>query len=360
MAAHYDRTSELKAFDETKAGVKGLVDSGVHKIPRIFLHGDEESNKKSGNNHKIPIIDLQGINEDPSLRRHVVEKVGEACEKWGFFQMINHGIPQSVLDGMIDGIRRFHEQDNEVKKEYFSRDETRKVIYNTNFDFYQAKSANWRDSLYCPMAPNPPNPLEIPSICREIMIDYSNRVMKLGTTLLQLMSEALGLNPNHLKEMGCGDGLYLIGHYYPACPEPGLTYGAGKHTDSSFFTLLLQDQVGGLQVLYEDEWVQVNPVPGALVVNVGDLSQLITNDKFKSVYHKVVANNVGPRISIATFFRSHFGQESSCSERVYGPIKQLVSVQNPAIYKETSAREYLTKIYQKGLDGTSGLQHFKL
>ena len=97
--------------------------------------------------------------------------------------------------------------------------------------------------------------------------------MKLGLVLFELLSEALGLNPNHLKDMGCAEGLVALGHYYPACPEPELTMGTTKHSDNDFLTILLQDHIGGLEVLYEDKWIEIPPVPGALVINIGDFLQ---------------------------------------------------------------------------------------
>lgn len=110
---------------------------------------------------------------------------------------------------------------------------------------------------------------------REVMIEYSEEVMKVGKLLFELLSEALVLNTNHLKDMDCTKSLLLLGHYYPPCPQPDLTLGLTKHSDNSFLTVLLQDDhIGGLQVLHDKYWVDVPPVPGALVVNVGDLLQV--------------------------------------------------------------------------------------
>jgi isopenicillin N synthase-like dioxygenase len=97
--------------------------------------------------------------------------------------------------------------------------------------------------------------------------------MKLGITLFELLSEALGLNPNYLEDMDCSNGMMLLGHYYPSCPEPELTMGLAKHCDSSFLTVLLQDYIGGLQILHKDKWIDVAPIPGALVVNYGEVLQ---------------------------------------------------------------------------------------
>lgn len=109
--------------------------------------------------------------------------------------------------------------------------------------------------------------------CRDILEQYSKQVKKLGILLFKLLSEALGLNPNHLNEIDCSEGLLVLCHYYPACPQPELTLGARMHTDNDFFTVLLQDHIGGLQVLFQDIWIDIPPVPGALVVNIGDLLQ---------------------------------------------------------------------------------------
>lgn len=355
---NYDRKTEIKAIDESKIGIKGLVDAGLAKIPRVFVHEHlklEVKSSPSNTNIEIPVIDLEGLKS--TRRAETIEKIRHACEKWGFFQVINHDIPITVLEEMIAGIRRFHE-DTKAKEELYSRDHSKKVTFNTKIDTTQALAAYWRDTLTCVMAPHPPALDELPTACRGIMLEYTNNVMSLGTDLFELISEALGLNPNHLKDIGCAEGLYLMGHYYPACPEPELTMGTGIHTDSGFLTVLLQDHMGGLQVLHDDQWIDVTPIPGALIINLGDLLQLITNNKFISVYHRVLAKNVGPRISIASFFRTYIQPENS--SRMYGPIKELLSEENPPLFHEVNVVDYFHFKHKKGVEGTQALAHFKL
>ncbi|XP_039058351.1 1-aminocyclopropane-1-carboxylate oxidase homolog 1-like [Hibiscus syriacus] len=355
---------ELQAFDDTKTGVKGLADAGLTKIPKIFvaeqLELDNNPEPRCWSDFCIPMIDLTGVNDNGSLRREIIEKVGDACQKWGFFQLVNHGIDLRTLDEMIDGIRRFHEQDSEVKKELYSRDYSKKVVYNSNPDLHRArKTIDWRDSLTFKMAPQQPQPQELPHVCREIILDYTNKVKQLAGTLFKLLSEALGLDPTYLEDMGCMEGLFCMGHYYPACPEPHLATGTSTHADSSFLTVLLQDQIGGLQVLHQNQWIDIHPVRGALVVNLGDMLQLISNGKFISVYHRVAAKSVGPRVSVAYFFRVILPPPNPL--KIYGPIKELLSEENPPIYRDITIKDFVHYYYGEGLDApTRSLDHFRL
>ena len=167
----YDRTTELKAFDETKAGVKGLVDAGIKEIPRIFYNSKSdnyiENNSVFGDTEfSVPVIDLGGLIGDSFGRKEIVDQVLKASEKGGFFQIVNHGIPESVMEEMKDGVRRFYEQETEVKKAFYTRDFTKPVVYNTNNNLYTSPSADWRDTFHCRMAPDHPKPEDLPQVCR--------------------------------------------------------------------------------------------------------------------------------------------------------------------------------------------------
>ncbi|KAK9150706.1 hypothetical protein Syun_009015 [Stephania yunnanensis] len=338
VPSHYDRIQELEAFDSTKAGVRGLVEDGVTKVPRMFISPPDWINEKvasNDNDHfKIPVIDLGGTNMgimDSVKHKEIVGLVRHAAETWGFFQIVNHGIPVEILDEMVEVVRKFHELPKEERSKYYTRDTSKMVRYNSNFDLYGAPTANWRDTIACLMAPVTPNPEELPGEIRKdrkassgigMLMEYSKHVMKLGVALFELLSEALGLNISYLNDIGCSEGLFFLCHYYPECPEPELTMGTSKHSDNDFLTILLQDQIGGLQVLCQGKWVDVPPVHGGIVVNIGDLLQLISNDKFKSSEHRVLANHAGPRISVASF-----STQSSRNRRDMKPVVLMEDLQ---------------------------------
>lgn len=163
-SAGYDRLAELKAFDDTQAGVKGLVDAGVATVPRIFHHPpDPHPTNHEATYSSIPVIDLLASG---AARAELVAQVKAAAETAGFFQVVNHGVPEATMSEMLAALRSFNEQPAEAKRPYYTRDTRRRVRFSSNYDLFQAPAASWRDTLFIEVAPAGPSPEEIPPPCR--------------------------------------------------------------------------------------------------------------------------------------------------------------------------------------------------
>lgn len=159
-----DYVAERPAFDETKAGVKGLVDAGVKKLPPMFVDEKAKFLDLGTNELNFPVIDLKDIDKDAVSRAKIVREVQQACEKIGVFQLVNHGVPLTVMDDMLDGVRRFNEQDQDAKKQFYSRDKTRTFAYSSNLAI-DSSANNWKDTIQGIMFPPPSNPEQCPAIC---------------------------------------------------------------------------------------------------------------------------------------------------------------------------------------------------
>lgn len=354
----YDRTVEVKKFDDSKLGVKGLSESGITSIPRIFVQPPEilSTLKSSQTPKEIPVIDLAIANSN-DRRSEIVEKIRKASSEWGFFQVINHGIHLSVLDETIAAIKSFHEQPQEVRSKHYARSEEHGVMYASNNDLFRAKAASWHDYVQVWMSPKPVNVNLIPDKCRQEVVEWNGHATKVAETLMELLCEGLGLAAGKFKELGFTDARVVVGAYYPYCPQPDLTVGLTPHTDPGALTVLLPNQVPGLQVKHVDEWVAVKPLEGALVVNIGDFLQIISNGEYKSVQHRVMANPLKePRISVVEFFNVYKDDPGT----VYGPLPELLSPEKPAIYRNFTLQEFNETFFTKGLDSKRIVEKVKL
>lgn len=346
----YNRMKEVKEFDESKIGVKGLSDSGITSIPQFFVHDPQTlSDLKSSSSHTatIPTIDLSKIN---SHRHPIVDQITVAAKTWGFFQVINHGVPILILEETVNAIKAFHDQPHEVKEKYYKREEGKGVMYSSNNDLYRTKAASWHDSLQAWMGPEPPEVEELPEICRKEVVAWDLHATNVAETVMELLSEGLGLEAGKFKELTFSDARALVGHCYPYCPQPDRTVGITSHTDPGIVTVLLQNHVPGLQVRHEDEWVDVKGVPGGLIINVGDMLQIISNGEYKSVQHRVLANSCKEvRISVVIFFNlSKWNEDGYC-----GPLPALLSPEKPPIYRNFTQQEFVENFYSKGIDSKS-------
>ncbi|KAI8562996.1 hypothetical protein RHMOL_Rhmol03G0079600 [Rhododendron molle] len=330
--AGYDRMKEVQEFDESKMGVKGLSDSGITTIPKFFVHPPETLSglKSSSTFTGIPVIDLSNM-ESASNRAKIVEQIRDAAKTWGFFQVINHGVPVSALDETIAAIKAFHEQPTEEKSKYYVREEGRGVMYASNNDLYRAKAACWHDSLQVWMSPEQAPAEDIPAVCRREVAEWDRHATEVAESVMGLLSEGLGLEAGKFKELSFSGARVLLGHCYPYCPQPDLTVGITSHTDPGVVTVLLQNQVQGLQI--------------------------VSNGKYKSVEHRVLANsNPEPRISIVIFFNLWKWKGSG----YYGPLPELLSPEKPAIYRDFTMQEFYENFYSKGLDSKSLVDKIKL
>lgn len=139
------------------------------------------------------------------------------------------------------------------------------------------------------------------------MDEYIAQLIKLAEKLSELMCENLGLEKDHIKEAFSGPRGPSVGTKvakYPQCPNPELVRGLREHTDAGGIILLLQDErVPGLQFLHGGEWVAIPPsVDNTVFVNTGDQVEVLSNGRYRSVLHRVMADREGSRLSIATFY----------------------------------------------------------
>ncbi|RVW41260.1 Protein downy mildew resistance 6 [Vitis vinifera] len=168
-----------------------------------------------------------------------------------------------------------------------------------------------------------------------------------------MISESLGLEKDHIKNVFGEQGQHMAVNYYPPCPQPELTYGLPGHTDPNALTILLQDlRVAGLQVLKDGTWLAIKPHPGAFVVNIGDQLQAVSNGKYKSVWHRAIVNAESERLSVASFL-------CPCNDAVIGPAKPLTEDGSAPIYKNFTYAEYYKKFWGRDLDQEHCLELFK-
>ncbi|KAG8368311.1 hypothetical protein BUALT_Bualt15G0032400 [Buddleja alternifolia] len=268
----------------------------------------------------IPLIDLSPLNSldfDTDALARLVAEIGDACKNWGFFHVINHWVPLQALEKVDLTSRKFFA---------LSRDEKRKVrrsranpvgysdfgITKNNSDWKEVFDSIIEDPIVI-YASDEPDDKELKELHnqwpQEVCEGYNAEMQKLSNKLMKLIALSLGLEKDRFDGFFKEPTTFTRLNYYPASPDPQSTLGLRVHKDAGALTILVQDDVGGLEVKRkgDDEWISVKPIPGAYIVNVGDLIQIWSNDKYESVEHRVKANSEKERYSIAFFLNpSHY------------------------------------------------------
>uniref|UniRef100_A0A7C9AMP4 6-beta-hydroxyhyoscyamine epoxidase n=1 Tax=Opuntia streptacantha TaxID=393608 RepID=A0A7C9AMP4_OPUST len=283
----------------------------------------------------VPVIDLGKADGDD--HENIVHQIIEAAREYGFLQVINHGVPTRLMDATRRTFKEFFELPTEEKTRFLSLDPSQTcALYTSNVDYEKEEIHNWRDSLR-----HSCNPLEEcmhywpekPSRYREVVGEYTVKVRELGSRILELICEGLGLEQGFFaKELSQGQVMAV--HHYPPCPDPSLTLGTRQHYDPGLITILLQGNVSGLQVLRNGEWIGVEAIPDAFVVNIGQQLQIVSNGRLRSSEHRAVTNKTKARITAAFFIEP-------TKECIVEPAKAIVNAQSPAIYRRVRYEDFL-------------------
>ncbi|KAL4560282.1 hypothetical protein LXL04_032432 [Taraxacum kok-saghyz] len=247
----------------------------------------------------IPVIDLCDTN--------AMDLIGQACETWGVFQVINHGVPLDLVKRVDFEARRFFAMTTHEKRKVL-RSPSGSTGYGVpKISSFFAKCM-WHEGFTimgsCVDDAKVLWPHDYQRFC-DTMDTYQNQMKLLTRKLLLLILQRFDVTHEEMNWATSTHGSHgaLQLNSYPSCPNPSRTLGLAPHTDSLLLTVLNQNGVTGLEILVEGlGWIPVKPVEGAFVVNVGDLLHIFSNAKFPAVYHRAMVNQSKHRISVAYFY----------------------------------------------------------
>ncbi|MQM10528.1 hypothetical protein Taro_043423 [Colocasia esculenta] len=326
----------------------------LESLPESYVRPEEQRPRLHEvlSDANIPLVDLAHPD-----RACVVRSVAHACRNYGFFQIVNHGISVESMQRMLGVAREFFRLPAAEKMSHYSDDPAKKMRLSTSFNVRKETVRNWRDylRLHCfPLEEYVPDWPPNPPLFKDIVSSYCTEVRQLGFRLQGLISESLGLEEDYIVKVMGEQEQHMAINYYPPCPAPDLTYGLPAHTDPNGLTILLQDpQVAGLQVLRDGRWIKVDPQPNALVVNIGDQIQALSNAEYKSVWHRAVVHLDRERMSVASFL-------APCNTALISPPEKLTGGGGRgAVYRSFTYAEYYQKFWSRNLDQEHCLEQFK-
>ncbi|XP_008805775.2 1-aminocyclopropane-1-carboxylate oxidase 1-like [Phoenix dactylifera] len=243
---------------------------------------------------EIPVINLGEM--EGERKSKTMSLLHEACEKWGFFWIDNHGIDEELMDKVKGLVNQHYERS--MKESFYSSERAKELGPNI-----KASDVDWECGFFYRHQPDS-NVNDIPELLREAMQEYVAQMIKLAERLAELLSENLGLEKDYLKKAFSEPFVGTKVAKYPKCSQPEMVMGLRSHTDAGGIILLLQDdKVPGLEFLKDGEWVAIPPTEGyRIFVNLGDQVEVVSNGTYKSVRHRVLAEKNGSRLSIATFY----------------------------------------------------------
>ena len=292
----------------------------------------------------IPVIDVSGLySPDIAERRRVADEIGRACDEIGFFYAVGHHVKLETIEAAWKKALEFFAQPMEAKLAVECDRNNRG--YRKMGDTIHASGLKFaRDSfdLGFPCKPDDPEvlagtPLYAPNNWpalpgfEEALSAYYQGSLEVGTTILKGFALYLGQEEDFFsRHFTRPVADMVINHYYPYATAIGLgatETASGAHTDHGIITILWQDYSGGLQVMGKDGvYIDVPPIPGGYVINVGELMKRWTNGRFKATVHRVIHTKNAPRISMPLFCNPDFNTtvdpaQLGVAEPAYSPVK---------------------------------------
>ncbi|XP_004233004.2 protein SRG1-like [Solanum lycopersicum] len=332
--------------------VQELAKQHLTNIPARYVRPEEESPVIYAG-ASVPVIDLQKlISMDSEL-----QKLHSACQQWGFLQVINHGVTSSLLEDFKREVIDLFKLPMEEKKKLWQQEDSFEGFGNA-FVVLEEQKLDWSDMFGIMTLPLRIRKVDLfhklPSDLRGIIEAYSNEIKSLAMIIVCHLAKALRIDENEMREL-FSDGVQSMRmNYYPPCPEPDRAIGLSPHSDADALTILFQlDETEGLQVRKDDIWVPIKPLPNALIVNIGDMMEILSNGVYKSIEHRAIVNSNKERLSVATF--STFNLDSEL-----GPAHSLIGTNNPPIFRRVVVQKYLQDFFARKLDGKSYLDVMKV
>ncbi|XP_051130959.1 jasmonate-induced oxygenase 4 [Andrographis paniculata] len=357
----------LQSWPEPIVRVQHLSDTAGIKngvIPDRYVKKPTDRPHPEGADHNIniPVVDMAGLySGEAATREKTAALIDEACREWGFFQVVNHGVSHALMGRVQEVWREFFKLPLEEKQKYANTPATYEG-YGSRLGVEKGASLDWSDYFflnYLPLSLRDPSkwPSHPPS-CRELVGEYGEQVHQLCGKLMKIMSQNLGLREDDdLAEAFGGEselGACLRINYYPKCPQPHLALGLSAHSDPGGITILFPDEeVAGLQVRRGDHWITVKPIAKALVVNLGDQVEVVSNGRYKSVEHRVIVNSQKERVSLAFFYNPR-------GDMVIKPADHLVTEESPPLYPPTTYNQYRLYMRMRGPRGKSQVDSLNL